>query len=107
MAGVFFAHPELTEDKERITQSAIAASEAAGMPIVPLDRFQKRGTIKREAPQRAAAFTTVVLEKDQATIRQDACYAMPSRFCIFSSEMPFVSGMTVNTHTSCPIMQTA
>ena len=46
MAGVFFAPLELTEDKDWINQSVIAASEAAGIPIVLLDRFQKRVTIK-------------------------------------------------------------
>ncbi len=38
VAGVFFAPLELTEDKDRINQSVIAALEAAGIPIVLLDR---------------------------------------------------------------------
>ncbi len=37
-AGVFFAPLELTEDKDRINQSVIAALEAASIPIVLLDR---------------------------------------------------------------------
>jgi GntR family transcriptional regulator, arabinose operon transcriptional repressor len=38
VAGVFFAPLELTEDKDRINQSVIAALEAAAIPIVLLDR---------------------------------------------------------------------
>jgi GntR family transcriptional regulator of arabinose operon len=38
VAGVFFAPLELTEDKDRINQSVIAAFEAAGIPVVLLDR---------------------------------------------------------------------
>ncbi len=38
VAGVFFAPLELSEDKDRINQSVIAALEAAGIPIVLLDR---------------------------------------------------------------------
>lgn len=38
VAGVFFAPLELTEDKDRINQSVIGALEAAGIPIVLLDR---------------------------------------------------------------------
>jgi DNA-binding LacI/PurR family transcriptional regulator len=38
VAGVFFAPLELTEDKDRVNQSIIAALEAAGIPIVLLDR---------------------------------------------------------------------
>jgi GntR family transcriptional regulator of arabinose operon len=38
VAGVFFAPLELTEDKDRINQSVIAALAAAGIPIVLLDR---------------------------------------------------------------------
>jgi LacI family transcriptional regulator len=38
VAGVFFAPLELTEDKDRINQSVIAQLEAAGIPIVLLDR---------------------------------------------------------------------
>jgi GntR family transcriptional regulator, arabinose operon transcriptional repressor len=38
VAGVFFAPLELTEDKDLINQSVIAALEAAGIPIVLLDR---------------------------------------------------------------------
>ncbi len=38
VAGVFFAPLELTEDKDRINQSVIAALESAGIPIVLLDR---------------------------------------------------------------------
>jgi GntR family transcriptional regulator, arabinose operon transcriptional repressor len=38
VAGVFFAPLELTEDKDRINQSVIAALETAGIPIVLLDR---------------------------------------------------------------------
>lgn len=38
VAGVFFAPLELTEDKDRINQSVIAALEAARIPIVLLDR---------------------------------------------------------------------
>lgn len=38
VAGVFFAPLELTEDKDRINQSVISALEAAGIPIVLLDR---------------------------------------------------------------------
>jgi GntR family transcriptional regulator of arabinose operon len=38
VAGVFFAPLELTEDKDRINQSVIAALEAAKIPIVLLDR---------------------------------------------------------------------
>jgi DNA-binding LacI/PurR family transcriptional regulator len=37
-AGVFFAPLELTENKDRINQSVITALEAAGIPIVLLDR---------------------------------------------------------------------
>jgi GntR family transcriptional regulator of arabinose operon len=37
-AGVFFAPLELTEDKDRINQSVIAALVAVGIPIVLLDR---------------------------------------------------------------------
>jgi GntR family transcriptional regulator of arabinose operon len=38
VAGVFFAPLELTEDKDRINQSVIAALESARVPIVLLDR---------------------------------------------------------------------
>jgi GntR family transcriptional regulator of arabinose operon len=38
VAGVFFAPLELTEDKDRINQSVIAALESARIPIVLLDR---------------------------------------------------------------------
>lgn len=38
VAGVFFAPLELTEDKDRVNQSVIAALESAGIPIVLLDR---------------------------------------------------------------------
>jgi GntR family transcriptional regulator, arabinose operon transcriptional repressor len=38
VAGVFFAPLELAEDKDRINQSVITALEAAGIPIVLLDR---------------------------------------------------------------------
>jgi len=38
VAGVFFAPLELTEDKDRVNLSVIAAMEAAGIPIVLLDR---------------------------------------------------------------------
>lgn len=38
VAGVFFAPLELTGDKDRVNQSAIAALESAGIPIVLLDR---------------------------------------------------------------------
>ncbi len=38
VAGVFFAPLELTEYKDRINQSVIAALEAAGIPIILLDR---------------------------------------------------------------------
>jgi GntR family transcriptional regulator of arabinose operon len=38
VAGVFFAPLELTEDKDRINQSVIAALEAARIPVVLLDR---------------------------------------------------------------------
>ncbi len=38
VAGVFFAPLELTQDKDRINQSVINALEAAGIPIVLLDR---------------------------------------------------------------------
>ena len=38
VAGVFFAPLELTEDKDRVNQSVITALEAAGIPIVLLDR---------------------------------------------------------------------
>jgi GntR family transcriptional regulator, arabinose operon transcriptional repressor len=38
VAGVFFAPLELTEDKDRINQAVVAALEAAGIPIVLLDR---------------------------------------------------------------------
>jgi len=38
VAGVFFAPMELTEDKDRVNQSIITALEAAGIPIVLLDR---------------------------------------------------------------------
>jgi DNA-binding LacI/PurR family transcriptional regulator len=38
VAGVFFAPLELAEDKDRINQSVIIALEAAGIPIVLLDR---------------------------------------------------------------------
>jgi GntR family transcriptional regulator, arabinose operon transcriptional repressor len=38
VAGVFFAPLELTEDKDRINQSVIAALEVANIPIVLLDR---------------------------------------------------------------------
>ena len=38
VAGVFFAPLELSEDKDRVNQSVIAALEAAGIPIVLLDR---------------------------------------------------------------------
>ena len=38
VAGVFFAPLELTEHKDRINQSVITALEAAGIPIVLLDR---------------------------------------------------------------------
>ena len=38
VAGVFFAPLELTEDKDRINQSVIAALESSGIPIVLLDR---------------------------------------------------------------------
>jgi LacI family transcriptional regulator len=38
VAGVFFAPLELTEDKDRVNQSVIAALEDAGIPIVLLDR---------------------------------------------------------------------
>lgn len=37
-AGVFFAPLELTEDKDRINQSVVAALEGAEIPIVLLDR---------------------------------------------------------------------
>jgi GntR family transcriptional regulator of arabinose operon len=37
-AGVFFAPLELTEDMDRVNRSVIAAMEAAGIPIVLLDR---------------------------------------------------------------------
>lgn len=37
-AGVFFAPLELTEDKDRINQNVVAELEAAGIPIVLLDR---------------------------------------------------------------------
>jgi hypothetical protein len=50
VVGVFVAPLELTEDKDRINQSVIAASEAAGTSIVLPDGFQKRVTNKREAP---------------------------------------------------------
>ncbi len=38
VAGVFFAPLELTADKDRVNQSVITALEAAGIPIVLLDR---------------------------------------------------------------------
>jgi LacI family transcriptional regulator len=38
VAGVFFAPLELMEDKDRVNQFVIAALEAAGIPIVLLDR---------------------------------------------------------------------
>lgn len=38
VAGVFFAPLELTEDKDRVNQSVIAALEAAEIPIILLDR---------------------------------------------------------------------
>ena len=38
IAGVFFAPLELTENKDRVNQSVIAALEAAEIPIVLLDR---------------------------------------------------------------------
>ncbi len=38
VAGVFFAPLELTEDKDQINQSIISALEAAGIPVVLLDR---------------------------------------------------------------------
>jgi len=38
VAGVFFAPLELTEDRDRVNQSVIAALESAGIPIVLLDR---------------------------------------------------------------------
>jgi GntR family transcriptional regulator of arabinose operon len=38
VAGVFFAPLELTKDRDRVNQSVIAALEAAGIPIVLLDR---------------------------------------------------------------------
>ncbi len=38
VAGVFFAPLELTEDKDRVNRSVISAMEAAGIPIVLLDR---------------------------------------------------------------------
>ncbi len=38
VAGVFFAPLELTEDKDQINQSVISALEAAGIPVVLLDR---------------------------------------------------------------------
>ena len=38
VAGVFFAPLELTEDKDRVNRSVIAAMKAAGIPIVLLDR---------------------------------------------------------------------
>jgi LacI family transcriptional regulator len=38
VAGVFFAPLELTEDRDLINQTVIAALEAAGIPIVLLDR---------------------------------------------------------------------
>jgi GntR family transcriptional regulator of arabinose operon len=38
VAGVFFAPLELTENKDRVNQSVIAALEAARIPIVLLDR---------------------------------------------------------------------
>jgi GntR family transcriptional regulator of arabinose operon len=38
VAGVFFAPLELTEDKDRVNQSVISALEAAGIPIILLDR---------------------------------------------------------------------
>jgi hypothetical protein len=45
VAVVLFVPLELTEDKEPTNQSVIAASEAAGIPIVLPDGFQKRVTI--------------------------------------------------------------
>jgi DNA-binding LacI/PurR family transcriptional regulator len=38
VAGVFFAPLELTEDKDRINQAVVTSLEAAGIPIVLLDR---------------------------------------------------------------------
>jgi DNA-binding LacI/PurR family transcriptional regulator len=38
VAGVFFAPLELAEDRDRVNQSVVAALEAAGIPIVLLDR---------------------------------------------------------------------
>ncbi len=38
VAGVFFAPLELTEDKDRVNRSVIAAMQSAGIPIVLLDR---------------------------------------------------------------------
>ncbi len=38
VAGVFFAPLELTEDKDRVNRSVIAAMKSAGIPIVLLDR---------------------------------------------------------------------
>ena len=38
VAGVFFAPLELTEDKDRVNRSVVAALEAARIPIVLLDR---------------------------------------------------------------------
>ena len=38
VAGVFFAPLELTEDKDQVNRSVIAAMNAAGIPIVLLDR---------------------------------------------------------------------
>jgi len=38
VAGVFFAPLELTEDKDRVNRSVISSMEAAGIPIVLLDR---------------------------------------------------------------------
>jgi len=49
VAGVFFAPLELTEDKDRVNRSVIAAMKSAGIPIVLLDRdivpFPQRSSI--------------------------------------------------------------
>ena len=49
VAGVFFAPLELTEDKDRVNRSVIAAMKSAGIPIVLLDRdivpFPQRSNI--------------------------------------------------------------
>ena len=109
-----------------VKDAEVRVIEGRGRPGLALESLQRLGSrrrlfgqeLQRHVPPEARVFRLVHDPHPAATqLRQDAVvrdrfadhvtYSMPSRFWMSSRGMPFVSGMTRSTQTSCRTIITA